>query len=59
MNKDSLIKAKEIIINILDGSDIITQDKLELIINLDKFLNEDEYQNNIETLQKQKIKKWR
>lgn len=59
MNKDSLIKAKEIIINVLDGSDIITQDKLELIINLDKFLNEDEYQNNIETLQKQKIKKWR
>lgn len=50
MDKESLIKAREEIIKLLDGTEILTEDKLELIINLDKFLEPEKYDSNIKTL---------
>lgn len=54
MNKDSLIKAKDEIIKILEKLDIDNQDKMELIINIYHFLNEKEYNTNIKVLKKYK-----
>lgn len=51
MDKESLILAKEIITKGLDeSSEINIVDKVELMLNLDKFLNEKEYEENIQTL---------
>lgn len=52
MKNDSLIKALLIIFDTIDKSDINTQDKLELLINLRSFLNVDKYENNIKILSK-------
>lgn len=52
MNKESLIKARELIIDTLNKSDINKIDKIELMINLYLFLNEDEYDYSIKVLEK-------
>jgi hypothetical protein len=59
MNKDSLIKAREIITKVLDGSDILTVDKLELIINLNILLSEDNYEKDMQVLRENQAKKTR
>ena len=50
MTKESLEKAREIIIFALMESNIDIVDRTELIINEDKFLNPVEYEDNIKTL---------
>jgi len=52
MNKESLIKAREIIIQSLSESNINNLDKLELMLNLNNFLQENEYEENIKVLVK-------
>ena len=59
MNKESLIKAREIIIKVLDGSDILTVDKLELIINLNTLLEPENYEEDMQVLRENQAKKTR
>lgn len=51
MNKESLEIIFYEITNIIDKSNISPEDKIELLINLRKFLVED-YENSIKVLQK-------
>lgn len=57
MQKESLIKAKELIIKTLDNSDIKNIDKVELMLNLSLLLDESEYEENIKVLQKHSRRK--
>ena len=50
MTKETLIKARETIIFSLVESNLDIVDRTELIINLDKFLNPVEYEDNVKTL---------
>lgn len=50
MDKQSLIKAREIIINSLHNSDIKAVDRLELIINIATLLEIENYEENIKIL---------
>lgn len=50
MKKESLNKARNKILELLDNLDIEYLDKMELYMNLYKFLDEDKYQNNINKL---------
>lgn len=59
MDKDSLIKAREIITKVLDGSDILTVDKLELIINLNTLLEPENYEKDMQVLRENQAKKIR
>lgn len=59
MDKESLIKAREIITKVLDGSDILTVDKLELIINLNTLLEPENYEEDIQVLRENQAKKTR
>lgn len=52
MKKESLIKARQIIIDALEKNKIDEVDKIELIINLNNFLKEEEYDKNIKLLRK-------
>lgn len=52
MKKESLIKAREIIMQSLSESNINNLDKLELMLNVNHFLQENEYENNIKVLVK-------
>ncbi|HHX66625.1 MAG TPA: hypothetical protein GX708_01030 [Gallicola sp.] len=52
MNKESLIKARELLISVLSNSEINDIDKLELMLNINKFLQENEYEENIKVLVK-------
>lgn len=54
MEKESLEKIQEKVVEVLNNSNIKTIDKLELLINLMHFLNSDNYRKNIKILQKQK-----
>lgn len=59
MEKESLIKASNVILEALDKSDINTIDKLELMKNLLTLLNEENYSKDMELLmehQKSKVK---
>lgn len=51
MNKESLEIIFNEITNIIDKANISAEDKIELLINLRKFLVED-YENSIKVLQK-------
>ena len=60
MKKESLIKAKEIIINALDKegkNNIDAIDNCELMINIHHFLNEDKYEENVKVLSKHNLTK--
>ena len=52
MDKESLIKAREIIIKALMESDMELLDKLEIALNTNLFLNEEKYEENIKVLRK-------
>ena len=52
MNKESLIKARELISKELLKSDILEPDMLELVMNLSRVLEPGEYENNIKVLSK-------
>ena len=55
MNKDSLTLAKNLIIDALEkNKDININDRVELMINLFYFLNENKYEDNIKVLSKGK-----
>ena len=54
MNKESLEKVQEKIVDILNKTDIPTIDKIELLINLIHFLNPNKYEENIKTLSKKR-----
>ena len=53
MNKESLEKVQEKVVELLNNTDIELVDKVELLINLIHFLNPEEYENNIKKLKKQ------
>lgn len=58
MDKQSLMIAKELIIKLLDEQKEIDKiDTSELMINLNRFLDENEYQENVKTLQKTQKRK--
>lgn len=50
MDKKSLTEARETILKSLQNCDIDSMDKLELMINLNKLLDEDHYDKDIKTL---------
>ena len=50
MKKESLNKAINSIMETIDKLDIPIEEKVELIINISKFLAPDEYRENIKTL---------
>lgn len=52
MNKQSLEMAKEVILNALDTAKINQIDKAELMLNITKFLDKNEYDKNIKVLSK-------
>ena len=51
MNKESLIKARDLIIEALEKSEITQRDKVELMLNLMILLDEENYEEDIQTLQ--------
>lgn len=53
MDKESLIKAKEIIIKALLESNIELIDKIEIALNTNLFLNGEKYESNIKVLRKE------
>lgn len=57
MNKESLKKARDIIVKALYFSNINAQDKAELMINITALLNENTYEKQIKVLRKEKFKK--
>lgn len=52
MDKETLIKARKIIIEALSKSDLDLIDKLELTLNLNTLLNSENYDNDIKILRK-------
>lgn len=52
MDKKSLIEARELLIITLSNSEIDIADKLELMININHFLDNEKYEENIKTLSK-------
>lgn len=57
MNKESLIKARQIVLEVIDNSDIMTWDKIELLINLNTFLNPETYEEDKNVLMDQYFKR--
>lgn len=57
MNKESLKKARTLIVNAIYNSNINAQDKAELMMNIIKFLNNECYDKNIKILNKVRYKK--
>lgn len=55
MYKESLEKARDACIKIIQGENIDLVDMCELIINIDHFLDPEDYKENIDILQKRKI----
>lgn len=53
MNKENLIKLREIIIEAVMKSDVDLIDKLEVAINERLFLQPEKYENNVKVLQKE------
>jgi len=54
MYKESLERARELCIKVLQNNNIDLVDMCELLINIDHFLDPEEYKDNIETLQQRK-----
>lgn len=57
MNKNSLEKARELIVNLLMNSKINGSDKAQLIMDIVMFLNEENYDKNVKAIRKVKYKK--
>lgn len=56
MKKESLIRAKTLLMSTLINSDINQQDKLELMVNIYNLLDEMSYESDIKTLQRKRHK---
>ena len=56
MDKENLIKLREIIIEAVMKSDVDLIDKLEVALNERQFLHPEKYENNVKVLQKEHIK---
>lgn len=56
MDKENLIKLREIIIEAVMKSDVDLIDKLEVALNERQFLHPEKYENNVKVLQKEYIK---
>lgn len=54
MNRESLEKVQEKVVDILNNVDIDTVDKIELLINLMNFLDPKKYKDNLLILKKMK-----
>ena len=54
MYKESLERARELCTKALQNDNIDLVDMCELLINIDHFLDPEEYNDNIETLQQRK-----
>jgi hypothetical protein len=55
MDKESLERAREILVVALNSDPKIhVVDKVELMMNVDKFLDPNEYENNIKVLRKER-----
>ena len=55
MDKESLERAREILVVALNSDPKIhVVDKVELMMNVDKFLDPNEYENNIKILRKER-----
>ena len=52
MTKETLMKARDLLVDTLDKSNIDIVDKVELMTNLWLYLNPTEYENNNKVLQK-------
>ena len=52
MQKESLLKVLDLMVDTIVNSDIASQDKVELLINLKYFLDPKDYENNINILSK-------
>lgn len=52
MTKETLMKARDLLVDALDKSNIDIVDKVELMTNLWLYLNPAEYENNNKVLQK-------
>ena len=59
MDKESLKKAREILVKGLDNAKMNQQDKAELLLNLWLLLDEDTYEHNIDVLRRSQKKKGR
>lgn len=55
MYKESLEHARELCTKVLQNDNIDLVDMCELLINIDHFLDPEEYNDNIETLQQRKM----
>lgn len=59
MDKESLKKAREILVKGLDNTKMNHQDRAELLLNLWLLLDEDTYEHNIDVLRRNQKKKGR
>lgn len=59
MDKESLKKAREILVKGLDNAKMNPQDRAELLLNLWLLLDEDTYEHNIDVLRRNQKKKGR
>lgn len=57
MNKKSLYLARKKIIEKISTMDVPLQDRVELMINICKFLDDKEYEENIKVLRLHEIKR--
>lgn len=61
MNKENLRIARNVILEALDKAEFVNDkdnmDKMELLLNIRRFLQEDDYQENIVTLEKSRKRK--
>ena len=57
MYRESLERAREILAQVLLVEEQINLvDKMELVMNVEKFLDPDSYDHNIQTLEKERVK---
>lgn len=57
MNDDELNKALDLIIDLLNKSDLSITSKTELMINISNFLQPKYYKENIKVLEKERLSK--
>jgi hypothetical protein len=53
MEQDSLREARKLLVNVIVNSEITQEDKIEILMNLYKFLNDMQYNNDIKTFEKE------
>ena len=58
MKKENIEKARELVFNIINNSNIDTLDKYELLLNLYHFLDPFAYEENIKVLEKKRRKNY-